>query len=61
LWSALLDTTFTLTTVVVVAEDGSEPRTPDISVLTLHQRLTALQSNLFGMDRFSLEDKMQSE
>ena len=37
----LLDTTITPTTVVVVAaEDGSEPRTPDISVLTLHQQLT---------------------
>lgn len=56
----LLDTTITPTTVVVVAaEDGSEPRTPDISVLTLHQQLTALQSDHFGMDRFSLEDKMQ--
>jgi hypothetical protein len=56
LWSALLDTT-----VVVVAEDGSEPRTPDIFVLTLHQQLTALQSNHFGMDRFSLQDKIRLE
>ena len=40
---------------------GPEPGTPDISVLTLHQQLTALQSDHFGMDRFSLEDKMQLE
>jgi hypothetical protein len=55
----LLDTTFTPTTIVVALEDGTEPRKPDISVLTLHQQLTALQSDHFGMDRFSVGDKMK--
>ena len=34
---------------------------PDVSVLQLHQQLTALQSDEFGLDRYSIEDRMQLE